>query len=79
MRGAEGFVRRDQFVNKLRELGFRFKSQHDRIDWWRRPSDGKEVPVRRRDLLPVAAVVSQLRQVGVREDEIRGFVEAARG
>ena len=71
-------VRKEVFVNKLRELGYSFKEQKKRIDLYRRNNPVHYVSIPRCDLLSEAFVQSALRQAGLTEDEIQEFIAAVR-
>ena len=68
-------VRRESFINKIRELGYSYKDQRPRITLWRKGMHFISVP--RRDLLTEEFVRSTLLQAGVGENEIRTFLSSA--
>lgn len=64
-------VRRERLINKLRELGFRFKRDAWRVQLWQRGMLRPQIP--KRDLLDQETVSHILRQCGCQNDEIMAF------
>lgn len=69
-------VRRESFINKIRELGYSYKDQRPRITLWRKGMHFISVP--RRDLLTDSFVTSALLQAGLKDEEIRTFLSSTR-
>jgi parvulin-like peptidyl-prolyl isomerase len=67
-------IRKQLFVEKLRELGFKFLSQKDKIEIYKRSGDIRYASVRRRDLISEAEVRSTLRQAGQTEQQINAWI-----
>ncbi len=69
-----GFVKKEHFVQFLRDKGFKFKRQAPQVDVWRRGMDIVQVP--RKDLLPELHVIAQLKGKMCRcaEEEIAKFL-----
>jgi len=71
-------VRREKFVNKIRSLGYTFKSQQKRTYLYRKAGGTHYIPVPKADLLEDDFVNSSLRQAGCSQDEIRAFLADAK-
>ena len=71
-------VRREKFVNKIRSLGYTFKSQQKRTYLYRKAGGTHYIPVPKADLLEDEFVNSSLRQAGCSQDEIRAFLADAK-
>lgn len=71
-------VRRQTFVNKLRELGYTYKTQQKRTDLWRKVGGTHFVSVPRADLLEDEFVRNVLRQAGVSEHDALSFLASAK-
>jgi hypothetical protein len=71
-------ISRDQFVNKLKSLGFRFSDQLPRIEQYRRPSPLAFANVPRSDYISEEHVRSTLRQAGETSENIESFIASAR-
>ena len=69
-------VRKEAFINKIRELNYTYKKQQKRVDLWRKAGGTHFISVPRRDLLDEEFVSSSLRQAGVSEEEIRTFISS---
>jgi predicted RNA binding protein YcfA (HicA-like mRNA interferase family) len=67
-------VPREQVIARLREAGWRFKRQADRVEIYKKPNEAQRVDVPRRDLLPRAIVAHILRQGGLSPAEIEQFL-----
>lgn len=67
-------IQKRLFVEKLRELGYEFLSQKDRVDLYKRPGDIRYASIRRRDLISETEVRSTLRQAGQSEQLINTWV-----
>ena len=68
-------VRRERVVNKLRELGFRFKRDAWRVQLWQKGMQRPEIP--KRDFLDEETVFHILRQCGLKPEEIAAFLREA--
>ncbi len=73
-RRQPGSVRKERLVNLLREKGYKFKRQADRVELWRASNGTNRAAVPRRDWLEEFTVLSILRQCGLDEDEIQAFL-----
>lgn len=71
-------VRRRAFVNKIRSLGYAYKSQQKRTMLYRRKGSTLYISVPRADLVEDAFVKNALRQSGVSNDEIEQFIASAK-
>ena len=71
-------VRRQSFVNKLRELKYSYKSQQKRTYLYRKAGGTHYVSVPMADLLEDEFVISTLRQAGCKDEEIRNFLASAK-
>jgi hypothetical protein len=69
-------VRRQSFINKIRELDYTFKSERKRVYLWRKGLHF--IPVPKSDLLDYAFVANALRQAGVGNEEIQIFLGLAK-
>jgi len=69
-------VRRETYINKIRELGYTYKGQRPRINLWRKGMHFISVP--RRDLLTDEFVKSTLSQAGCQSEEILAFLSSAK-
>ena len=67
-------IRRERFINKLRELGFSYNSQGDRAVLYKKPGRPGYATVLRRDYLGEDFVRAQLRLVGCPPDDIERFI-----
>lgn len=71
-------VRRENFVNRIRELGYSYKSQQKRTYLYRRTNGTHYISVPMADLLEDEYVTSTLRQAGCTAEEIRTFLGSAK-
>lgn len=71
-------IRREHVINRLRELGYRFKKRGDRVEIYKRKGCTDYATVRRRDLLDDAEACSTLRMAGLDATEIDRFIAACR-
>lgn len=71
-------VRREHFVNKIRELGFSYKTQQKRTYLFRRTNSTSYISVPMADLLEDEFVGHSLRQAGCSEEAIRAFLTACK-
>jgi len=66
----------ERLVNRLRAEGFKHKRQADRVHFYKRGT--KYVPVPRSTYVVEELAVSLLRQAGVSEPEIAGFIQSCK-
>ena len=71
-------VRRESFINKIRELKYSYKSQQKRTYLYRKTGGTHYISVPMADLLEDEYVMSTLRQAGCNENEIRAFLAVAK-
>lgn len=71
-------IRREAFCNKLRELGFSFKRQADRVCLYRRSSDGARAAVPRRDQIDETYARRELLKNGCSAEEVEAFISQCR-
>jgi hypothetical protein len=71
-------VRRETFINKIRELGYTYKRRQKRTYLWRRRGGTELIFVPMADLLEDEYVTSALRQAGCADDDIKAFIAAAK-
>jgi hypothetical protein len=71
-------ISKQHFINKIRELGYTFKRQADRVDLWRKKGGTHYIAVPRSDQLEDEFVSSSLRQAGCTRDDILNFISAAK-
>lgn len=69
-------VRRERLINKLRELGFRFKRDAWRVQFWQKGQLRPVIP--KRDFLDEETVAQILRQCGVAQQDIMAFLRESR-
>jgi hypothetical protein len=69
-------VRRQSFINKIRELGYSFKSERKRVFLWRKGMHFISVP--KAEMLDDVFVISSLRQAGITDGEIEAFLKSAK-
>ena len=70
-------VRRDSFINKIREHGYTYKSQQKRTYLWRKKGGTHHMSVPMAELLEDEYVTSVLGQAGCTRDEILAFIKSA--
>ena len=68
-------VPRQRLINKLREMGYRFKRDAWRVQFWIKGTHRPAIP--KRDLLDDETVTQILRQCGATPDEIIAFIREA--
>jgi hypothetical protein len=71
-------VRREVFVNKIRELKYAYKSQQKRTYLYRKTNGTHYISVPMADLLEDEFVISTLRQAGLSPAEIQSFLRSAK-
>lgn len=67
-------VRREAFINKIRELNYTYKRRQKRTELWRKRGGTHFILLPMRDLLTEEYVTSTLRQAGLSDDEIKTFI-----
>jgi hypothetical protein len=70
-------VRRETFINKIRELGFSYKSQQAHTQLWKKKGTTERMFVPLAKLLEEDYVTGALRQAGDSEGDIKAFLAAA--
>lgn len=70
-----GLVSREAVVNRIREAGFTFKRQADRVEIWKKRGSTTRVDLRRRDMYDELYAATILRQAGLSEQEIAAFFQ----
>jgi len=71
-------IRREAFINKIRELNYTFKLQQKRTYLWRKINGTHYIPVPKADLLEDEFVKNSLRQAGLSDPEIQAFLKIAK-
>lgn len=71
-------IDRDKVRNKLRELGYTYKTQGGKAELWKLKGATNMVPLGRQKQLPEAAVRSILSQCGLQKEEIAQFIADAK-
>jgi hypothetical protein len=71
-------VHRDTFLNKINELGYRYKSECAHTQLFKKKGSTHFIFVRTTQLLEDDYVTGVLRQAGVPEKEVRAFIACAR-
>jgi len=71
-------VRRESFINKIRTLNYAYKTTQKRTYLWRRRGMTDYISVPMADWLEDEFVVSSLRQSGLKDEEIRSFIQSAK-
>jgi hypothetical protein len=71
-------IPKQSFVNKIRLLDYTYKTRAKRTDLWRKRGGTHFIAVPLSDSLEEEFVVSSLRQAGLKDDEIRAFISAAK-
>lgn len=71
-------VRREAFINKIRELNYHYKSQQLRTQLWKQKGTTNRMFVPSANLLEDDYVTGTLRQAGLNDVEIKKFLAAAK-
>jgi len=71
-------VRREAFINKIRDKGFVYKTTQKRTYLYKKSGTTDYISVPKADLLEDEFVVSALRQHGCSKEEIEGFIASAK-
>lgn len=70
-------IRRQTYINKIRELGYTYKTHRKRTQLWRKVGGTHFIPVPKCDLLELSFVKSTLRQASLTAKEIESFIASA--
>ena len=70
-------VPRSTFINKIRELGYKFKSEKKRVSLWKRSGSRDYLALPKSALLEEKWVMATLAKAGVGEEEIKRFIGEA--
>ena len=70
-------ISRQQFIKKLREMGYAHKVDRKKVSMWRRTGGTHIVPLPHTKFLSETSVTSILRQCGSLESEIEEFLLAS--
>jgi len=71
-------VHREHFVNKIRSIGYTFKTQQKRTYLYRKINGTHYIAVPKADLLEDEFVTSALHQAGLKDEEIKAFLACAK-
>lgn len=71
-------VRRESFINKIRTLEFKYKTQQKRTYLYRQSGTTNYISVPMKDLLEDEYVQNALRQAGCEPEEIASFLSSAK-
>ncbi len=71
-------VRREIFINKIRDLGFKYKSTQKRTYLYRQSGTTKYIPVPMADWIDDEFVIWALRYACVPPNEIQSFLSSAK-
>lgn len=71
-------VSRQSFINKIRTLGFTYKTRQKRTDLWRRSGTTDYISLPLTEKLEDQYVRHTLRQAGVPREEIESFLASAK-
>jgi hypothetical protein len=71
-------VRRESFINKIRELGYSYKAQQVHTQLWKKKGTTQRVFVPLAKLLEDDYVTGALRQAGVPDLDIKSFLASAK-
>jgi hypothetical protein len=67
-------VRRDTFINKIRELKFTYVTTQKKTFLWRQKGTTNYISIPKADLLDDDYVANVLRQYGFSGDEVKAFI-----
>lgn len=71
-------ILKSAFIKKIRELGYRHRSQQARTHLYRKDGGAHYIFVREKDLLTDDFVKGALGQAGLSADEIKNFMDVSR-
>ena len=71
-------VRRETFINKIRELDYSYRRQQKRTSLWRQGGGTHRIALPANEMLEDEYVTSTLRQAGCSEDAIQAFLKSAK-
>jgi len=69
-------VRRDTFINKIRELKFTYVTTQKKTFLWRQRGTTNYISVPKADLLDEDYVAHALRQAGLTAEEVKAFISS---
>lgn len=70
-------IHRDHYINKIRELNYKFKERKKRISLWRKQGGTHYISIPHTDLLEEEFVISTLNQAGCSKEEIQTFISSS--
>jgi hypothetical protein len=71
-------VRREAFINKIRELHYHYKKQQAHTQLWKKKGTTDRMFVPLAQLLEDDYVMGALRQAGIPDQEIKSFLASAK-
>ena len=71
-------IGRKPYLRKIRELGYGFKRQADRVALYRKPGETRFASVPRKGDLDEAFVRVELLRMGMSEEEVESFITGNR-
>jgi len=71
-------ILRQHFINKLRELNYKYKTRQKRTELWRQAGTGKPMSVPLRDLIDEEFVAAALRMAGLTAEEVARFIASCK-
>jgi hypothetical protein len=71
-------VRRESFINKIRELGYKYKTQQKRTYLYRQSGTTNYISVPMADWLEDEYIQNALRQAGCPKADIQSFLASAK-
>lgn len=71
-------VHRDSYINKIRELGYVYKSQQKRTQLYRKKGGTHRIFVPLCQLLEDEFIMCTLRQAGLNDEDIKTFMACAK-
>lgn len=71
-------VQRQTFINRIRELGFTYKTHQKRTSLWRKKGGYIYIAIPKAELLEEEFVTINLRRAGLDEEDIKRFIGEAK-
>lgn len=71
-------ISRQHFVNKIRSLGYVYKTRQKRTDLWRKTGGTHYISVPQNEYLEDEFVISSLRQAKCTDEDIKTFIASAK-
>jgi len=71
-------IRKEALRNKIRELGYTYKTQQKRTHLWKNPKTSHYISLPMRDLVTEEYVRFTLRDAGCEKEEIEAFIASAK-